>query len=264
LLDVRRRLRRGGRVALEERRRHLVVLAREVAEERVPQRRRAIAAFERGAGAAALRKTVQRLLRLHPQRELDLPELIGLEAARRVEPLAEGQELERRHRLEDVELRHHHLQDRQDPLQRVLRAVRLVLLEQRAHAIELVEQLLEPQLVDLVNDDEQHLVVLVRARLLQGEKLVDLEIVRVGRRGTRRISHERRYRAGAAGRVNGMMCSHSLASDRATTATTGSVSLRLKTSCGTPGSMKMKSPASFSTDCSSAGPYSWRTRPSRM
>ena len=34
-----------------------------------------------------------------------------------------------------------------------------------------------------------------------------------------------------------MIRSHSLASDRATTATTGSVSLRLKTSCGTPGSM---------------------------
>ena len=40
---------------------------------------------------------------------------------------------------------------------------------------------------------------------------------------------------------------------RATTATTGSVSLTLNTSCGTPGSMKMKSPASFSTTCSSDG-----------
>ena len=48
------------------------------------------------------------------------------------------------------------------------------------------------------------------------------------------------------------------------TAITGSVSLRLSTSCGTPGSMKMKSPASLSTACSSAGPYSCRTRPWRM
>ena len=40
-----------------------------------------------------------------------------------------------------------------------------------------------------------------------------------------------------------MMCSHSEASERATTAITGSVSLALNTSCGTPGSMKMKSPA---------------------
>jgi hypothetical protein len=52
----------------------------------------------------------------------------------------------------------------------------------------------------------------------------------------------------AAGhREYGMMFCHSLASDRATTATTGSVSLALNTSCGTPGSMKMKSPAVFST-----------------
>ncbi len=54
----------------------------------------------------------------------------------------------------------------------------------------------------------------------------------------------------------GTMCSHSAASDRATTATTGSRSLRLKTSWGTPGSMKMKSPASFSTAYRSPGPYS--------
>ena len=59
-----------------------------------------------------------------------------------------------------------------------------------------------------------------------------------------------------------MFC-HSLASERATTATTGSVSLTLNTSCGTPGSMKMKSPAVFSTTCVSPSPYSWRTRPSQ-
>ena len=44
-----------------------------------------------------------------------------------------------------------------------------------------------------------------------------------------------------------MILSHSSALERATTATTGSVSLRLNTSCGTPGAMKMKSPASWST-----------------
>jgi hypothetical protein len=53
-----------------------------------------------------------------------------------------------------------------------------------------------------------------------------------------------------------MMFCHSLGSDRATTATTGSVSLALNTSCGTPGSMKMKSPAVFSTTCFRPSPYS--------
>ena len=49
-------------------------------------------------------------------------------------------------------------------------------------AIEFVEQLLEPQLVDLVDDDEEQLVVFgpVGARLLQREQLVELQIVRVG------------------------------------------------------------------------------------
>ena len=51
------------------------------------------------------------------------------------------------------------------------------------------------------------------------------------------------------------MLAHSLASERATTATTGSVALTLKTSCGTPGSMKMKSPAVFSTTCFRPSPY---------
>jgi hypothetical protein len=42
----------------------------------------------------------------------------------------------------------------------VLRAIRFVALEQPHHVIELVQELLEPELVDLVDDDEQHLVVL--------------------------------------------------------------------------------------------------------
>ena len=43
---------------------------------------------------------------------------------------------------------------------------------------ELVEQLLEPQLVDLVDDDEQQLVVLVGARPLGAEHLVEGEVRR--------------------------------------------------------------------------------------
>ena len=45
---------------------------------------------------------------------------------------------------------------------------------------ELVEQLLEPQLVDLVDDDEQQLVVLVRAWSLGAEHLVEREVAAVG------------------------------------------------------------------------------------
>src|SRR5688500_19751130 len=43
-----------------------------------------------------------------------------------------------------------------------------------------MEQLFEPQLVNLVADDEENLVVLIRARLLQLEQLVDLQVTSVG------------------------------------------------------------------------------------
>ena len=47
--------------------------------------------------------------------------------------------------------------------------------EQRDHMIDLVQHLLEPQLVDLVDDDEEHLVVFgaVGTRPLKREQLVD-------------------------------------------------------------------------------------------
>ena len=48
---------------------------------------------------------------------------------------------------------------------------------------QLVEELLEPQLVDLVDHDEQQLVVLVGARALRAEHLVEGEVRRVGQRG---------------------------------------------------------------------------------
>ena len=58
----------------------------------------------------------------------------------------------------------------------------LVAAQQLLDTIELVQQLLEPQLVDLMDDDEQQLVVLgtVGPRLLQREELVQLQVVRVG------------------------------------------------------------------------------------
>ena len=64
----------------------------------------------------------------------------------------------------------------------MLRAIRVAGLEQDDHAIDFVQHLLEPQLVDLVNDDEEHLVMFgaFRARPLQLEQLVDREIAAVG------------------------------------------------------------------------------------
>ena len=58
-----------------------------------------------------------------------------------------------------------------------------------------MQDLLEPQLVDLMDDDEQRLVVLgtLGERTLEREQLVELEIARV------RDGHGRQYRTPPAG-----------------------------------------------------------------
>ena len=48
---------------------------------------------------------------------LQLPELPGLESRRRLEPVPELEELDRRHRLDHVELGDDQLEDRQDALE---------------------------------------------------------------------------------------------------------------------------------------------------
>ena len=133
-------------------------------------------------GAAALRKSLQGLARLQAEHELELPELIRLKPARRLEARPERLELERRHRLENVELRDQHLENGENALERVLRVKRIAGIEQGNHVIDFVEHLLEPQLVDLVNDDEEHLVVLgpLGARPLKGEQFIDGQVVPVG------------------------------------------------------------------------------------
>ena len=60
---------------------------------------------------------------LFAQHELELPELIRLKPARRFEPLSKRLELERGHCLENVELCNQDFEDRQDALQRMLRAI---------------------------------------------------------------------------------------------------------------------------------------------
>src|SRR5213083_1342233 len=119
---------------------------------------------------------------LEAEHELDLPELERLEPAPGLETGAEREELERRHGLEHVDLGHHHLEDGEHALEGREGARGVPAEEQRFQVVELVEQLLEPQLVDLVDDDEKGLVVLraVGERLLEREQLVELEVAGVG------------------------------------------------------------------------------------
>ena len=121
---------------------------------------------------------------------LEAPELRALEPGRRRQQVAEIEEVERRHRLQDVDLVEEHALDADDPLEVVQRAPDVALVHElrahdRDHRVELVQALLEPELVRLVGDDEQQLVVRRPAGLralerLAGEELLELQVLSVG------------------------------------------------------------------------------------
>src|SRR5438874_11628181 len=116
-----------------------------------------------------LKPVIARKIRLHvgkrrsslvSEHKLNVPKLHRLKSRCGLEPIAETRERRRRHRLEDVHLRHQHLHNCPYPLERMNRPEEIARGEISPYFLELMEQLLEPQLVGLMNDDEEHLVVL--------------------------------------------------------------------------------------------------------
>ena len=145
-------------------RRDRVATLGEVPQERIPYRRRGLGVFDRPSARPTLRLRLQRGRVAQTEHRLDRAEARRLEPRRGVEPIAEGEELEGRHRLEHVDLRDQRLEDLQDAVEQVERSVGVAFLEGQLHALQLVAQLLEPQLIDLVDDDEQQLVMLGAVR----------------------------------------------------------------------------------------------------
>jgi hypothetical protein len=186
--------------------------ARQPAIELVDQLRPALGARDAGLVGRGER-LVERLAgvvdpRLERQAEPDFDQakLHRLEARGRKQEVAEIEEVERRHRLQHLELLDQQLEDFDDAIEPVHDAAEIFVFHDLAaeiglNTVELVQDLLEPQLVGLVHDDEQHFVVRRPAApralgLLRAEKLVELEIVGVvgfafgrgcGHRGTSRI-----------------------------------------------------------------------------
>ena len=107
---------------------------------------------------------------------LKLAKLRRLKTARRLQEPSKRVELQGSHGLKNVDLRHAGFHDGAHAAKQRQRAVSVASLQRCLQRTRLVQQLLEPQLVRLVNDDEQHLVVLgaIRLRLLQLEQFVDL------------------------------------------------------------------------------------------
>jgi hypothetical protein len=76
----------------------------------------------------------------------------------------------------------HQLEDREDPLERRQRPRVGSFFEHALQVDDLVDQDLEPELVDLVNDDEEDLVVLFGAWPLRAEHLLERKVGRVVQR----------------------------------------------------------------------------------
>jgi hypothetical protein len=81
-------------------------------------------------------------------------------------------------------LRYEHLHDCAHALKRVDRAKKIACGKVALYLFKLVQQLLEPQFVRLMDDDEQRLVVFrwARPRLLKGKQFLQIEITGVRER----------------------------------------------------------------------------------
>ena len=132
-----------------------------------------------GEQVGPVRVRLQHLGVLVAEAELDHPVLPALEAAARGERRAHRRVLGRRHRRQHVPGVDQLLHDLAHPGEHLEGALQLVGGDRGDRRLELVQQQLHPQLADLVLDDEQHLVVRVRAALLRAEHRVEMEVVAV-------------------------------------------------------------------------------------
>src|SRR5262249_4924367 len=102
----------------------------------------------------------------------------------RLQPVAETGERRRSHRFEDVHLCHEYFHDCAHALERVDRSEEIACGKISLYFVKLMQQLLKPKLVRLMDDDEQTLVVLgrTRARFLKSEELLKIEITSISHR----------------------------------------------------------------------------------
>ena len=131
----------------------------------------------------------QAALSLQAEADLDQAELYALEAGGGAEILAEIDEGLRRHGFEDIDHAVQLLEDFDDAAQVDQDRLHIALVDDVARkaaldVIQLEEDLLEPQLVDLVELDEQHFVMRRpvpgrAARMLRVQQCVQIEIVSV-------------------------------------------------------------------------------------
>ena len=129
------------------------------------------------------------ILAPHSQLVLDQAKLSALKARGRDQIVAEIEEVERSHGLQNVDLLNENPLDLDDAPATQDRLPEFLLRDGRAskgreHRVEFPQDLFEPQLVSLMNDDEEHLVVCRPAvegalHLRAAKQPIELDVVRV-------------------------------------------------------------------------------------
>src|SRR5437667_9127016 len=96
------------------------------------------------------------------QRKFNLSKLHRLKSRRSLEPVSKTRERRRRHRFENIYLGDQDLHDCAHTFECVNGAKKVARGKVSFYFLELMQQLLKPQLVRLMNDDEEHLIVFRR------------------------------------------------------------------------------------------------------
>ncbi len=115
--------------------------------------------------------------------ELEQPVLQRLESGGAAERIAERGIFERRERRQHAPGAQQLFLQPRDARQHLERRIEVVAAHALEHVVELVQEQPHPQFRHLVDDDEQHLVLLDGVGLLRVEQLVELQVLAIGLRG---------------------------------------------------------------------------------
>src|ERR1051326_8774114 len=108
------------------------------------------------------REFTQNRLVFQPRGKLNLAKLHRLKTACRIQFITKRQKTDWRHGFENVNLVHQQLFDCDDAVHGTRSSWHAIFFQQLNRRVKLVQDLFEPELVSLVNRDEQKLIVMSR------------------------------------------------------------------------------------------------------
>src|SRR6185437_13548163 len=170
---------RAREVALERGARHGDAIADEIAKGLVIEARPLKFAFEPRHDVGPVRMRPQHRAIAIADHEFDLPVLPRLETRRLAKLAAKMGVFARRHGPQDVPGVVELLENPRDAGQHLEGGLNVVAGDRLARRADLVNREPHPQFRHLMLDDEQHLVMRVRERLLRAENLVEMKIVAI-------------------------------------------------------------------------------------